>query len=166
MKWILGIVAFLVLAAIVVLVIGISLPLAHVASRTVSFKQQPDAIWRAITDYSGQRRWRDLKGIEILPDKGGHAFVRETDKRGDTITYETVESVPFQKLVRRIADKGLPFGGTWTFEIKSSGQGSLLTITENGEVYNPIFRFVSRFIVGHTASIDQYLKSLQVFVGE
>ena len=30
-------------------------------------------------------------------------------------------------------------------------------ITENGEVYNPLFRFVSRFVMGHTRTIDTYL---------
>ena len=33
-------------------------------------------------------------------------------------------------------------------------------ITENGEVYNPLFRFMSRFVFGHTATIDKYLEDL------
>ncbi len=166
MKWIVGIAAFLILAVIVVFIIGSSLPSDHVASRTISFKQQPDRIWSVITDYEGQRQWRDLQNVEILSGKGDHAFVRETDKHGGTITYETIESMPFQRLVRRIADKDLPFCGTWTFDIDSSENGTLLTITENGKVYSPIFRFASRFIMGYTASIDQYLKNLQLFLGK
>jgi hypothetical protein len=39
--------------------------------------------------------------------------------------------------------------------------GSELRITEEGEVYNPIFRFVSRFIMGHTATIDSYLSAVR-----
>ena len=35
-----------------------------------------------------------------------------------------------------------------------------VTITERGSVRNPLFRFVSRFIMGHTASIDLYLRAL------
>jgi hypothetical protein len=47
------------------------------------------------------------------------------------------------------------------------GSGIMVTlITENGEVYNPIFRFVSRFIMGHTATLDAYLKSLTTALGE
>ena len=38
--------------------------------------------------------------------------------------------------------------------------GSVVTITEHGSVYNPVFRFVSRFIMGHTATIDGYLRAL------
>lgn len=61
----------------------------------------------------------------------------------------------------RIADPNLPFGGTWTYDLVPGDQACSLTVTEDGEVYNPLFRFVSRFIIGHTATIDSYLKALQ-----
>jgi hypothetical protein len=85
---------------------------------------------------------------------------RETGKDGQTITYEEMESSAAHRRVVRIADPQLPFGGTWTYEITRNGSGSSLTLTEHGEVYNPLFRFVSRFILGHTATIDAYLKAL------
>lgn len=72
MKWIIDIIVFLALTLVIVVIIGTSLPLVHVASRTTSFKQQPETIWRAITDYAGQRQWRDLKDVEILPDIAAH----------------------------------------------------------------------------------------------
>ena len=63
-------------------------------------------------------------------------------------------------LVARITDVTLPFGGTWTYRIVPAAAGSELTITEDGEVYNPIFRFMSRFVFGHTATIDGFLADL------
>jgi hypothetical protein len=92
---------------------------------------------------------------------------RETDKGGQTIAYEAVESAPPRRLVTRIADPSLPFGGTWTYDIApaSSGSGPTLSITENGEVYNPVFRFVSRYIMGHAATIDSYLKAVKARLG-
>lgn len=42
----------------------------------------------------------------------------------------------------------------------------MLTITENGEVHNPLFRFVSRFIMGYAATIDACLKALRAKLGE
>ena len=51
-------------------------------------------------------------------------------------------------LVGRIADPSLPFGGTWTYRISAAaGGGSEVTITEDGEIYNPIFRFMARFVL-------------------
>jgi len=80
------------------------------------------------------------------------------------MTYEIVESQPPTLLKRAIADKSLPFGGTWTWNIQPAGEGSSVTITENGEVYNPIFRFVSRFVIGHTRGIDKYLAMLEAAI--
>jgi hypothetical protein len=45
--------------------------------------------------------------------------------------------------------------------ITADGPGaSIVAITEHGSVYNPAFRFVSKFIMGHTATIDAYLRAL------
>ena len=61
----------------------------------------------------------------------------------------------------RIDDPGQPFGGTWTYALTPNGTGTSLTITEDGEVYNPIFRFMSHFFFSQTATIDAYLAALQ-----
>jgi len=143
---------------ILIVVIGALLPQKHRVSRTVSLHQPPEVVWNLI---SGPPTWRpDIRNYEELPPNEGHRMWRETDKHAQTITYEAVESSPPSRLVARIADPKLPFGGTWTYEITPTPAGCSLTITEDGEVYNPLFRFVSRFIMGHTATIDAYLKAL------
>ena len=43
--------------------------------------------------------------------------------------------------------------------------GTTLTITEDGEVYNPIFRFMSRFVFGHEATMATYLSAAQKKLG-
>jgi hypothetical protein len=77
-----------------------------------------------------------------------------------------VESVPPQRLVSRIADERLPYGGTWTYELAPAGDGTRLTITERGEIYNPVFRFVARFVMGHTATMNGVLRALGARHGE
>ena len=42
----------------------------------------------------------------------------------------------------------------------------MLRVTEHGEVYNPLFRFVSKFIIGHHTSLEQYLRALGQKLGE
>jgi hypothetical protein len=69
---------------------------------------------------------------------------------------------PPSLVVTRIVGETLPFGGTWTYRIVPAPGGSDLTITEDGEVYNPIFRFMSRFVFGHFATIDAFLAGLKV----
>jgi hypothetical protein len=71
-----------------------------------------------------------------------------------------VESDPPRRLVRRIVPTGRPFGGAWTIELAPEAGGTVVTVTENGEVTSPVFRFVSRFVVGHAATIEGYLRAL------
>jgi hypothetical protein len=51
---------------------------------------------------------------------------------------EIVESETGRRFVTEI-DAGA-FRGRWTYELESTDRGTLLTITEEGEVTNPIFR--------------------------
>ena len=134
------------------------LPVKHTATVSVTFQQSPQQVWEII---AGPPTWRpDVQKYEELPAQDGHRVWREYGSQGQKMTYEVVESEPPNKLITRIADPHLPFGGTWTYVITPAGSGSTLTITENGEVYNPIFRFVSRYIMGYTATMDHYLKAL------
>jgi hypothetical protein len=154
MKWLIysGL-AIVTIAAIVVL-IGALLPKKHVASRKILVHAPPSDVFALI---AGPSDWRGFKYelLMELPLKW-----RETDSSGDVIAYERVETIAPKRIVNRIADPKLPFGGSWTYEIAPSGTGSELTITENGEVYNPLFRFVSKFIMGHTATIEKYQRDL------
>jgi hypothetical protein len=166
MKWILWI--FTVLAGILILitVIGYLLPKEHTVTREARFHQSPEAVWKAITDIDAMPSWRQgLKSVKRLPEKNGLPAWIETLDSG-TIPLETETSLPPLRLVVRIADPKLPFGGTWTYEITPAPEGSSLRIREDGEVYNPIFRFVSRFVVGYSGTIDSYLKSLGRKFGE
>src|SRR5262249_3112657 len=85
-----------------------------------------------------------------------------------TITYVTDLFEPPRRLIARIADENLAFGGSWEYRVEPAGAtASTITIIERGSVYNPIFRFVSRFLMGHTATIDAYLRALgRKFGGE
>jgi len=164
MKWVWIVLAFLILLVAVIAITGMLLPKAHLATRASRFKQAPQAIWEAIT---GPPDWRsDIRGFENLPPRDGHRSWAETDKHGQTIAYESLEEIPHSRLVTRIATEKLPFGGTWTQEIKPLADGCELTITEAGEIYNPIFRFMARFIFGYSGSIETYLKALHRKFGE
>ncbi len=137
MKWLALVGIVLVAAVLLVAAIGYFLPVKHVATRSARLRRTPEQVWAVIID----------------PPKDG-------------VRYEQVEVQPPRKLVTRIADKNLPYGGTWTYQIVPEDDGCSLIITENGEVYNPFFRFVSRFVIGHTATLDAYLKNVRAKLGE
>jgi hypothetical protein len=164
MKWIwivLGVIAALV---VVIAVVGATLPVKHVASRRARFKQSPETIWAAI---EGPQDWRPGFGkYELLPERDGRRVWREDIGQGKPVTFELVAADPSRRLETRIASTDLPFGGGWVYELRPIDGGTELKITENGEVYNVIFRFVSRFIMGHATSIEQSLRALGKKFGE
>ena len=156
--------AVLVLLVAAVLIAGSLLPVRHTVSRSARFKQPPERVWRAITDVASFPEWRT--GLSKVEESGTAGTVRwtETGKDG-AITFEVVESRPPERWVTRIAGDDLPFGGSWTYVLTPAEGESQLTITENGEVYNVFFRFMSRFVFGHTATLDRYLADLQRRLG-
>jgi uncharacterized protein YndB with AHSA1/START domain len=168
MKGFLLALAVLVAIILIVVLVGALLPRKHVSSRAARYDHSPAEIWSVITDYAKFPEWRKgVKRVEMLPPVSGNASWREFDSRGDAIPYEIVESASPHHLVTRIADPKLPFGGTWTYEITSAPDGTtLLRITENGEIYNPVFRFVARFFMGYAQTQEQYLRDLASRFGQ
>ena len=161
MIWLLLALVLVIGVPALVVSIGSMLPKEHVVSRRVHFNETPEELWEIVSDVGGQASWRaDLDRVERLPDKEGRPVWREIDKRGQALTLETIESAPPRRLVRRIAGEHLSFGGSWIYEIGEYGEVTALTITEAGEVHNPVFRLISRFITGQSGAIDGYLRSL------
>jgi hypothetical protein len=122
-------------SALLIAVVGLLLPREHVAPRSAVVPAPPDAVFALVAarvEVSGRER----------------------------VTFEIVERRSPDRLVTRIADPDLPFSGTWTFELAPEGPGTRVTITERGEIYNPVFRALARFAFGYTASMDACLSDL------
>jgi len=135
-RWVIwAVVSFIALVGLVALV-GFFLPVAHVASRSADFNQPPGAVYALLSDLPNYSQWWPENEVNV----------------------EVVEAVEPSRIVTRIVGE-TAFGGTWTIEIVPVGHGSRVTITERGEVYNPIFRTLSRFVFGHTSTMDSCLKA-------
>lgn len=114
--------------------VGAAQPVGHVASRSETFAVPPEQLWE----------------LSLV------AFGRTNDG-----SYAIVEQDPPRRLVTAIVDKKLPYGGSWTYEFAPAAGGTTLTVVERGEVYNPVFRFVSRYVIGHTRTLDAYFADLR-----
>jgi hypothetical protein len=151
--------------AVLAVAIGFLLPKGHTAAGQLRLKADRQAVWDVICDFPGQVAWRPgLEKVERLADRDGHEVWNEVQKNGWGLPLETVESRPPERLVRKIADPKLPFGGTWTYELAEESGETLLTITENGEVHNPVFRLMSR-MTDPAATINGYLRDLSRQLG-
>ena len=138
MRWVLIIVGGLILFIVIVAAIGATLPRTHTASRTLRVRRPPQDAWTAITQAMST----------------------------SDVPVDILESDPPRKLVSKVKDVEKMFGGTWTVAIAPVDGGSTLTITEDGWVGNPIFRFVSRFVMGHHATLDGMLTNVAKQFGE
>jgi hypothetical protein len=138
MKWIL--IALVVVVAVIagMAAIGATLRRDHVATRSLALRRPAEEVWPAIMQATA------ASGIPV----------------------DVVESDPPRRHVTRVKDTEKMFGGTWTITIAPSPTGSTVTITEDGWVGNPIFRFVSRYVMGHHATMDGMLKEVAKKHGE
>jgi Polyketide cyclase / dehydrase and lipid transport len=160
-------VALLVALILVVLVGGLLLPEEHQASRTLATKQSPQAIWDAINDHANEPKWRpDVESVRSLGERDGREVWQENYKDGNRVTLMTTESKPPTRMVRELTDLEGPFSGRWEIDIQPTPAGSNVRITEIGKVSNPFFRFVSKYVIGHTTFMERYLEGLAGKFGE
>jgi len=158
MKYLLIAAAILLVLVLVVVVIGYLLPVAHTATKTFTVKAPPDSVWQRLTDFKNYPAWRkDLSAVVATSDT---SWI-ETDRRKHQMPVAIIIYEPYKQLATKINGSNLPFGGTWVFVLKEANNQTMVTITEHGEVYNPVFRFVSRFIMGYYATINQYADDLE-----
>jgi hypothetical protein len=132
MKWVL--IVLLGLAALVAMmaIVGARLPREHRASRTLRVPRPPADVWPVVTRIAGAA----------------------------SVPVDVVESQAPYRLVTRVKPSEKQFGGTWTIAIAPDAQASTLTITEDGWVASPVFRFMSRYVIGHHATMDSLLKNV------
>ena len=161
MRWLIVVAGTLAALIALVALIGTMLPRDHVASVTASISAKPAEVWTTMTTPAAFPEWRsDVKRIELLQSTTPGLSWREHGRNG-AITLAVEDWEPPTRFVTRIADKGLPFGGSWEYRVEPDGpRMSRVTITERGSIYNPVFRFVSRFIMGHTGGMKSYLRAL------
>lgn len=149
---------FLVLLVAGIYGVGASLPIEHSSSLERVFTASPDRIYSLILNFKEYPSWRpNLKKIEEISSSSW----KETDSHNETLTYSFVQDRKNELVESKILDEDKPFGGSWTFELSSVPNGTKLKITENGKVFSPVFRFFSKYVFGHTATIQTYLEFME-----
>jgi hypothetical protein len=157
LRWVLlGLVGVIIVAGVV----GFMLPAEHEAWRSATFRAAPAAVYSTVHEFAKYPEWRTgVTRMDVVKEPAG-VLVTEHGPNG-VIPYRIEVAQAPSKLVMRIADPDLGFGGTWTFDITPNDSGSDLVITENGVVSNPFFRVMSKLFFPPTATIETYLADLK-----
>ena len=161
LKIIIAIVFAIIVIGGVVAFLGSRLPVGHVASRSAVIDAPADVVFHTMTDFMAGPTWRQgLKSVVVTTaSRSGHQRIIENSKTGK-MTMEVEQIVAPTRFVTRIVDERLPYGGAWAHALEAQGNSTKVTITEHGEVYNPVFRFIAKYIMGHTGTMDAYLRDL------
>jgi uncharacterized protein YndB with AHSA1/START domain len=159
LKVTLVVVGILVGVPVLLALVGLFLPRDHVATLTVRHDAPVERVWALVSDPPGWPSWNgDLSEVKRLDDRDGRPVWRLEGKLGG-FTLEIVEVEPMRRMVTRVVDESA-FGGTWTWELEPAEAGTRLTLTEHGEVYNPIFRTLGRFVFDERATIEAWNRAL------
>jgi uncharacterized protein YndB with AHSA1/START domain len=152
--------------ALLLVTIGSVLPRDHTSRVEMQLAAAPDRVWSLVSDLGGTARWRsDVREVRMAPAVDGRVQFIEVTAQGQT-PYEIVSQEAPSRQVVRVVDAGLPFGGTWTWELTPAGSGTRLAITEHGFVRNPVFRVMSRLFFKPTATLARYQGALATALGE
>ena len=158
MKWLLIIPGIIACLIIIIVIIGYTLPVKHTASIQIEVKAAPEIVWQRLIRFKEYPSWRkDVKSVTPVSET---EWI-ETDKHNNKLPLKITVATAPRRLITEISGQGLPFGGNWEFRLQPGSTGTVVTITENGEVYNPVFRFISRYLMGHTSTIRKYGNYLQ-----
>lgn len=164
MKILFILIGAIVLIILLVVVTGYLLPKHHIATRAAAYTATPEQLFQYI---AGPQNWRpDVLSSELDDGPNGQHILRESTRDGAHMTYEITASVFPKSLTRRILGKNLPFDGSWTYTLAPTASGTIVRITEDANIYNPVFRFMSRFILGYTGTMDKYLQALGQATGQ
>lgn len=158
MKIVLAIGLTLVVLGVGVVAVGWMLPVEHRSVVTRTIPAPADEVWARIASVEDWATWRtDVRRVEM--EAGDRAVVTDSNGR---VRYR-IERTADRTLVTTIDQEGLPYGGRWIWSVEPAEDGisASVTVEEEGEVYNPVFRFVSRFILGHDATIRSVLDELE-----
>lgn len=165
-RWALGVLGAIVGLVLLLVLVGMFLPREHTARATIALAASPERVWAVVSDFAGAARWRpDLESVRFDTASGGPIRFVETSDEGE-IPFEVVAQDPPRRQVVRVVDDGLPFGGTWTWELVPLGTGTGLTLTEHGFTRNPVYRSLGLVFFRPTDSLVRYLGALARVLGE
>ncbi len=169
MKRILLVLGALVFAAVLfVVVVGLSTPRDHVASSRASYAGKPEDVWAVLTDFEGWVAWNSsFDSVERGADRDGKPYWIFADRHLGELPFVVEESRPPSRMKTRIPeDAGLGFHGTWTYELAADGEGTTLTLTEEGTTTSLLFRAIGTLFMDPNAAMNGLLEDLGEHFGE
>jgi len=143
MYWILFVMGAMAAAVIALLVGGLATPRAYTVTRTAMLRATSEQIGRALRSIIVDNPQLELRDTEPEALSAGMMSARLT--------------------ARLIADDQSD-AGEWTWTLAPEGDATRVTLTERGDIANPIARFVRAHVSGYHRAIERQLQELEAQV--
>jgi len=164
MKLIWAAVGILVLTFVAMFGTGYLLPARRATVRSKHFDASAEQVW---TIADGPPDWMpNVRKYRALPSTGAHRRWQVTSPAGQRAALVITEEEAPTSLATRIESGNPPYVRSWTYRIIGNTDGCKVTITETREIYSPLFRFISRFVLGSGAAVDEQMRALERRIGE
>jgi hypothetical protein len=167
LRILLGVLAVVVLAVVVVYIDGVTLPVNHSTTVIQTIAAPPERVFAQIANVAAGASWRpEVKTVTLLPpDQGRDRWVEDLG-HGQTMTFlATRTDTPAAGFAQRdvlLDVPGATYGGTWTYRLSPGPTPctTTLSITEAGFINPPFYRFMMHHIFGMDRNINAYFKDL------
>ena len=138
-----GVAGILLVGVGALLVVGWLRPSAHSATTEGRYAVPQQEAWDTLTSFGSWGAWYpEVSSVKDLPDSAGTRRILISGEWGDVPTRLTLWEPPHR--LRTDMDEGT-FSGSWTWEITPLPDGTLVTVTETGEVRSILFRALMVF---------------------
>jgi hypothetical protein len=164
--WSLTAVGLLAGLASVATIAGCLVPRGHVATRTLALRQSPESVWAVLRDGESWPSWWGLLKAVERQTEGGREQWRLDYKDGNRFVLDVVEATAPWHMALKIDDVKKLFEGRWVYDVDAVEGGSRVTLTEHGEITNPLIRLMARMMMDPHMYIDMHLKALAAKFGE
>ena len=153
MRWVLKGLAALAALVLLMFLFGLTRPEGHVASTQARYASAPDVLWATLADFGRWPEWNpEVVSVAEAPERDGHRVLDIEWSFGPAPTELTVLDPP--RRLKTEMDAG-DFSGSWSYELTAVPEGgTLLTITEEGRVKNPLFRAMMALHDNYATMID------------
>lgn len=159
-----GTVVFILLT---VHLLGRNLPPEHVAHGEIVLSADQSRVFGILADVANLPAWSPVTGVQPLKpdDQGRERWTMCQGRHAFEITI--LERTPSTRLVHQLRDERNIFGGTWTISLSTpTSNQTRVTITEQGWIRVPIFRFIMAKFLDPSANLRAHLDALAKHVGQ
>ncbi|MCG3133255.1 MAG: hypothetical protein HMLKMBBP_00380 [Planctomycetes bacterium] len=139
---------------------GRKIPPDHTAAAEIAIRRAQREVWERVRDFAAWHTWAPgVKSVETgRSSDGRERVVLRMGRHAVPLVVEREERL--RRLVTRIDDATLPFGGTWTWTFSTDGGACRVRIEEEGVIRSPVLRALAKQVLGYDATIKAHLKAL------